>query len=59
VLVALLSFYPTAKFISWRKRGIDSAAVPAIRRIVHLELVGVVFILLFAALMADGIGFLG
>jgi putative membrane protein len=59
VLVALLSFYPTAKFISWRKRGIDSAAVPAIRRIVHLELVGVVFILLFAALMADGIGFFG
>jgi putative membrane protein len=59
VLVAILSFYPTAKFISWRKKGIDPAAVPLIRRLIHLELVGVVLILLFAALMADGIGFLG
>ena len=58
VLVALLSIYPTVKFISWRK-GIDAASVPAIRRIIHLELVGVVLILLFAALMARGIGFFG
>jgi putative membrane protein len=58
VLVALLSIYPTVKFISWRK-GIDPASVPAIRRIIHLELVGVVLILLFAALMARGIGFFG
>jgi putative membrane protein len=58
VLVAALSIYPTVKFLSWRK-GVDPAAVPAIRRILHLELVGVVLILLFAALMADGIGFLG
>ena len=56
--VALLSIYPTIKFFSWRK-GIDPASVPAIRRIVHLELAGVVLILLFAALMADGIGFFG
>ncbi|HEV3009435.1 MAG TPA: DUF2214 family protein [Burkholderiales bacterium] len=55
VLIAALSIYPTVKFIAWRK-GIDPAAVPAIRRIIHLELVGVVLILLFAALMADGIG---
>ena len=46
------------KFLSWRK-GVDRAAVPAIRRILHLELVGIVLILLFAALMADGIGFFG
>ena len=58
VLVALLSIYPTVKFLSWRK-GIDPASVPAIRRILHLELAGVVLIVLFAALMADGIGFLG
>jgi len=57
-LVAALSIYPTIKFLSWRK-GIDPASVPAIRRLVHLELVGVAFILLFAALMADGIGFFG
>jgi len=55
VLVALLSIYPTVKFV----RGFDSSSVPAIRRIVHLELAAVVFILLFAALMADGIGFFG
>jgi putative membrane protein len=58
VLVAALSIYPTVKFLSWRK-GIDPASVPAIRRIIHLELAGVVLILLFAALMADGIGYLG
>jgi putative membrane protein len=58
VLIALLSIYPTVKFISWRK-GFDSSSVPAIRRIIHLELAGVVLILLFAALMADGIGYLG
>lgn len=58
VLVAALSIYPTLKFLSWKK-GIDPSSVPAIRRILHLELVGVVLILLFAALMADGIGFQG
>lgn len=50
VLVAVLSIYPTMKFIAWRKKAPD----PAIRRILHLELVGVVLILLFAALMAKG-----
>ena len=59
VAVALLSIYPTLKFLSWRKGRIDAAAVPAIRRTLHLELVGVVLILLCAALMARGIGFLG
>jgi putative membrane protein len=59
VAVALLSIYPTLKFLAWRKRGVDAAAVPAIRRVLHLELVGVVVILLCAALMARGIGFFG
>jgi putative membrane protein len=57
--VALLSIYPTLKFLSWRKGRIDPAALPAIRRVLHLELVGVVLILLCAALMARGIGFFG
>ena len=56
VLVALLSLYPTMKFLAWRK-GIDPASVPAIRRVLHLELAGVVLILLCAALMARGIGY--
>ena len=59
VAVALLSIYPTLKFLSWRKGGVDATAVPAIRRILHLELVGVVLILLCAALMARGISFFG
>jgi len=58
VVVALLSIYPTMKFLGWRK-GIDPAAVPAIRRVLHLELAGIVLILLCAALMARGIGFYG
>ena len=59
VAVALLSIYPTLKFLSWRKGGVDASALPAIRRILHLELVGVVLILLCAPLMARGIGFSG
>jgi putative membrane protein len=59
VAVALLSIYPTVKFMQWRKGRIDTAALPAIRRALHLELAGVVLILLCAALMARGIGFLG
>ena len=57
-LVGLLSIYPTRKFISWRK-GFDPSSVPAIRRIIHVELAAVVLILLFAALMARGIGYFG
>lgn len=55
IAVALASIYPTAKFLRWRK-ALDPAAVPAIRRVLHLELGGIVLILLCAALMARGIG---
>jgi putative membrane protein len=56
--VALASVYPTLKFLAWRKNP-EPSAVPLVRRILHLELVGVVLILLCAALMARGIGFFG
>ena len=60
LLVAAASIYPTLKFLSWRKGGaIDAQEVRWVRKLVHVELLGVVFILLFAALMADGIEFLG
>ena len=39
--VALASVYPTLKFLAWRKNP-DASAVPLVRRILHLELVGVV-----------------
>jgi putative membrane protein len=56
VLLALASIYPTLAFISWRRSAPDPARLPALRRIVHLELAGIVVILLCAALMARGIG---
>ena len=56
VLVALASISPTVVFLSWRRSPPDAARLPALRRIVHLELAGVVVILLCAALMARGIG---
>lgn len=56
VLVALASIYPTVVFLSWRRAPPDAARLPALRRIVHLEMVAVVVILLCAALMARGIG---
>ncbi len=59
VVVALISIYPTLKFLQWRKGNFDPASVPAVRRALHLELVGVVLILLCAAMMARGIGFVG
>jgi putative membrane protein len=63
VLIALLSIYPTLEFLSWRKT-LKQGQVPfvhppkirAIRTLIHLELAGAVLLLLFAALMAKGIG---
>ena len=60
LLVAATSIYPTLKFLSWRKgAAVDAEEVRLVRKLVHLEVLGIVFILLFAALMADGIGFPG
>lgn len=63
LIVGLLSVYPTIEFFSWRKslsQGqtpvISAAKLRTIRLILHLELVGLVLILLFAALMAKGVG---
>jgi putative membrane protein len=65
-LVAALSIAPTLEFLSWRK-SIAAGQVPVVaepklrlvRRLIHLELLGVVLILLAAALMARGVGFFG
>lgn len=65
-VVALLSFYPSAEFLRWKKQlkeGITPAPVEkkmkAIRAIIHIELIGVVLILLSAAMMARGVGYRG
>ena len=60
VCVGLLSIYPTVTFRRWRRDpGAIEANVRKVRRIVHLQLAGVVLILLFAAMMARGVGFFG
>jgi putative membrane protein len=66
VIVALASIYPTVQFAAWRKAlklgsmpAVAAGKLRAIRRVIHWELVGVVVILLCAALMARGIGYLG
>ncbi|MGE0874990.1 MAG: DUF2214 family protein [Burkholderiales bacterium] len=66
VLVGLLSIVPTVEFLSWRaglKRGevpvLAEAKKRRLRAIIHAELGCVVLILLCAALMAKGVGYLG
>ncbi len=62
----LLSIYPTRVFASWRKsiqQGLAPTVEPAklrvLRTIIHWELIGVVLLLLCAALMARGVGYVG
>lgn len=66
IIVGLLSIYPTIEFFSWKsalKNGVTptvaAAKIRAIRTVIHWELIGVVLILLCAALMARGIGYVG
>lgn len=65
VLVGLASIVPTLEFLSWR-RAVKGGQAPSLsperlrtlRSIIHWELVGVVMIILMAALMAKGVGLL-
>jgi len=63
VLVAVLSAYPTVQFLSWRSAvkqqqppSVSPQKLRVIRAVIHGELAGVVLIILFAVLMARGIG---
>jgi putative membrane protein len=63
VLVGLISIMPTLAFRSWRKAvrqgqapEVSAQQLQRLRSIIHLELIGVVLIILCAALMAKGIG---
>jgi putative membrane protein len=61
IVVGLLSIIPTREFLSWRK-ALNAGQVPAVRpeklrlikKLLHGELMAVVLILLFAAVMARG-----
>jgi len=63
ILVGLISIIPTREFLAWRK-AVSQGQVPqvsaeklrSVRSIIHLELAGVVLIILMAAMMAKGIG---
>jgi putative membrane protein len=66
VLIALISIYPTVQFLSWRKAtaqgqtpSVDADTVRKLRAFIHCELVLVVLLILCAALMARGIGYIG
>lgn len=66
IVVALLSIYPTIKFLSWRAAlraqrppMLDARVLRTLRRILHLELTLLVVILVLAPMMARGIWFLG
>ena len=63
LVVALMSIYPTIRFIAWSRAAkaggpIDPLAsqVALVRKLLHLELIGVVLIVACAAMMARGIG---
>ena len=65
LIIGLVSIVPTREFLSWRKavkQGQAPSASPdkvrSLRSIMHWELVGVVAIILMAALMAKGVGLL-
>ena len=61
IIIGLVSIVPTREFLSWRKAvkqgqapSVSADEVRTLRSIIHLELVGVVLIILMAALMAKG-----
>ena len=63
VLVGLISIVPTIEFLRWRpavKAGqvpeVSPEKIKSVRSFIHYEMLGVVLIILFAALMAKGIG---
>ena len=62
-LAGLLSIYPTIRFVSWNKSFANNQApvisdqdFSRIKMILRLELLGIVIIILSAALMARGVG---
>ena len=64
--IGLLSIYPTRQFLSWRpalRQGVpptvDPARLNSLRRVTHWELALGVVLILCAALMARGIGYVG
>jgi putative membrane protein len=62
IIIALISIVPTLEFLRWRKTvqagqmpQVTAQKLATLRTVIHWELAGIVFILLFAAMMARGI----
>jgi putative membrane protein len=62
IVVALLSIYPTVKFMSWRKAlreqrvpDFDAGTRRKVRMLIHMELTLIFVIILMAIMMARGI----
>jgi putative membrane protein len=62
IVVALLSIYPTVKFMSWRKAlreqrvpDFDAGTRRNVRMLIHIELTLIFVIILMAIMMARGI----
>ena len=62
-IVGVISIWPTLEFLSWRKATaagqvptVTPARLKLIRRLIHIELAGIVLIIACAAMMARGIG---
>ena len=65
ITVGLLSILPTMQFLRWRKAlkagqvpALDDASRRRVRTIIHIELTLLFIIMLCAALMARGIGYI-
>lgn len=66
VVIGVISSYPTRTFVGWR-RVLNANGVPtlddtqrsSLRRVVHIELALLLLLILCAAAMARGIGYLG
>src|SRR5919204_3902451 len=62
VVIAILSITPTVSFLRWRRRLVESGALPpaaevaGARRLIHLEVALLALMPLMAVLMARGIG---
>jgi putative membrane protein len=61
IAVGLLSIHPTLTFRRWAAlaQGPDPDSLRRVRRLIHVQLAGVVLILLCAAMMARGVGHFG
>lgn len=66
VAIGLMSIYPTLEFRSWGKSlkqgqapSVNPRKLRTIRTVIHWQLAGIVLVILFAALMARGVGYFG